>query len=201
MTTTRRPGIRHGMVPVVMLALLAAGCGTRHAAGTVEANGSPQATPTTSATSSTPATPSIPADFPCPGETSTPTPTPTAHVKVTSGDHYTENHGFRTPFALHGQRRCDGLAAVAHVKSALEPLRKRGDFAPEHTRSALTGPGYPAQQVRSYRLGPDGVGFRIEADTSPIMCVTGTMGTKSVQAKAFGGYPDHPGCETPSGGH
>lgn len=33
------------------------------------------------------------------------------------------------------------------------------------------------------------------------MCVKGTMGRKSVEAKAFGGYPDHPGCETPSGGH
>lgn len=173
MTTSRRP-----VLPLVLLALLAAaGCGTQRAAGSVEANGGgPQATPTTSATSATsstsatptaPATPSTPSDFPCPGETSAPTPPPTAHVRVIPGDHYAENHGFRIPLALHGQRRCDGLAAVADVRTALEPLRRRGDFAPDDARNALTGLGYPAKQVRAYRLGPDGVGFRIEAETSP----------------------------------
>ncbi|MFD0386296.1 hypothetical protein ACFQ2B_39470 [Streptomyces stramineus] len=116
------------------------------------------------------------------------------------GDHYAENHGFRVPLPLHGRRRCDGLAAVGRIEAALEPLRKRGDFAPEHTRSALTGLGYPAGKVRSYENGPTGVGFLIEVDASQL-CVEGTMNRDSTRAESFGGYPDHSGCDTPSGGH
>lgn len=207
MTTIGHRRIRHAMLPVAVLALLVAGCGTQRAGDTVEAGAGPQrtaATPTGPPTGppTAPSTPSTPSDFPCPGETSTPTPPSTAHVSPAPGDHYAENHGFRVPFALHGQSRCDGLAAIARIKAALEPLRTRGDFAPEHTDSALTDLGYPAQQVRSYQLGPDGVGFLVKADTSPLVCVKGTMGGESaVQAKAFGGFPDHPGCDTPSGGH
>lgn len=201
MTTTRRAGTRHGMLPVALLALLAAGCGTQRAAGTVEAQGSPQPTPSTSTTPTARATPSTPTDFLCPGETSLPTPPPTAHPPARPGDHYAENHGFRIPFTLHGQSRCDGLAAIARVKAALGALRERGDFAADHAHSALTELGYPADQVRTLQLGPDGVGFRIKADTSPLICVKGTMGPTSFEAEAFGGFPDHPGCDTPSGGH
>ncbi|WP_251018481.1 hypothetical protein [Streptomyces sp. ISL-11] len=149
------------------------------------------------------ATPSTPVDLPCPGESATPTPLPTADTSGSAapGDHYAENHGFRVPFPLHGRRRCDGLAAVGRIEAALEPLRERGDFAPEHTRSALTGLGYPAGKVRSYENGPTGVGFLIEVDASPLLCVEGTMNPGSTRAESFGGYPDHSGCETPSGGH
>ncbi|WP_393098197.1 hypothetical protein [Streptomyces sp. LN325] len=55
-------------------------------------------------------------------------------------DHYAENHGFMVPFPLRGRERCEGLAAVARVEGALEPLRGRGDFAPNSTRDALDRP-------------------------------------------------------------
>ncbi|MCX4625495.1 hypothetical protein [Streptomyces sp. NBC_01443] len=141
-------------------------------------------------------------DLPCPGESPTPTPPRSADTSGSAapGDRYAENHGFRVPFPLHGQRRCDGLAAVGRIEAALEPLRKRGDFAPEHTRDALTGLGYPAGKVRSYENGPTGVSFLIEVDASPL-CVEGRMDRDSTRADPFGGYPDHSGCDTPSGGH
>ncbi|MGV4984629.1 hypothetical protein ACWC0C_35550 [Streptomyces sp. NPDC001709] len=115
-------------------------------------------------------------------------------------DHYAENHGFRVPIPLHGQSRCDGLTAVARVKSALEPLRRRGDFAPGSVRNALTGLGYSAGKVQVYQDGSTGVGFLIDIGASP-WCVEGTMSSDSAKADAFGGYPDGTGCEPPSGGH
>ncbi|WBO68777.1 hypothetical protein [Streptomyces camelliae] len=115
-------------------------------------------------------------------------------------DHYAENHGFRVPFPLHGRSRCDGLTAVGRVKSALEPLRRRGDFAPAGVRSALTGLGYSAGKVQVYQDGPTGVGFLIDIGASP-WCVEGTMSSDSTKADAFGGYPDGTGCEPPRGGH
>ncbi|AEW98354.1 hypothetical protein [Streptantibioticus cattleyicolor] len=115
------------------------------------------------------------------------------------GDHYAENNGFKVPFDLYGRQRCEGLAAVSRVRNALEPLRKRGDFVPEDTRKALVGLGYPEGKVRSYQDGT-GVGFLVEADPSPL-CVEGTMLRDATRADAFGGYPDHDGCEVPSGGH
>ncbi|GGN79831.1 hypothetical protein GCM10011579_064730 [Streptomyces albiflavescens] len=140
-------------------------------------------------------------DFRCPGESATPAAPTTAVTSVPAApptDHYAENHGFMVPFPLHGERRCEGLAAVGRVQRALEPLRERGDFDPESTRSALTGLGYAVGKVRSYQDGPTGVGFLIDAFP---LCVEGTMDRKSTQADAFGGYPDHPGCDRPSGGH
>lgn len=185
-------GVRLGMVPAALLALLAAGCGTRHVGDDAGA-GVPSRTAV--------AAPSAPVDFPCPGESSVPAPPVTAAASdpaVPPTDHYAENHGFMVPFPLHGQSRCDGLAAVRRVEDALEPLRRRGDFAPESTRGALTRLGYPAGKVQSYQNGPTGVDFLI--GTYPI-CVEGTMNRDAVQADAFSGYPDHPGCARPSGGH
>ncbi|WP_079110346.1 hypothetical protein [Streptomyces roseifaciens] len=115
-------------------------------------------------------------------------------------DHYAENHGFRVPLPLRGQSRCDGLAVVQRIKDTLEPLRKRGDFAPENTRNALTGLGYSAGKVQAHQNGPTGVGFLIDTGGSPL-CVEGTMDRASIKADAFGGYPDHSGCDVPSGGH
>ncbi|WP_344021696.1 hypothetical protein, partial [Streptomyces luteireticuli] len=114
------------------------------------------------------------------------------------GDHYAENHGFRVPIPLHGPLRCEGLAAVKRVEDALEPLRRRGDFTTAGTRGALTGLGYAAGKVRVYENGPTGVGFLVEA---PRMCLEGTWDQDATRAEAFGGYPDHSGCEVPSGGH
>jgi hypothetical protein len=152
------------------------------------------------------ATPSTPVDFPCPGESPTSAPPTTADTPDPSApagggpptDHYAENHGFMVPIPLHGQRRCDGLAAVRRVTGALEPLRMRGDFDPEGTRSALTGLGYSAGKVQSYQNGPTGVSFLIDAFP---LCVEGTMDRVSTRADAFAGYPDHPGCDRPTGGH
>ncbi|MEU0037394.1 hypothetical protein [Streptomyces sp. NPDC006333] len=197
MTVIRTTGVRFGMVPMVVpavLAVLAVGCGTQRAGD--EAGAAGVAGPSRAAV-----TPSAPVDFPCPGESPKPTPTPTPS---TSGpatpptDHYAENHGFMVPFPLHGQERCEGLAAIAGIKGALEPLRERGDFAPDSTLGALTGLGYPASKVRTYQDGPTGVGFLI--DTYPL-CVEGGMNRVSTQADAFGGYPDHSACDRPSGGH
>lgn len=192
MTTIRTTGVRLGMLPLAVLAMLAAGCGTQRPGDDARADG-----PSRTAT----ATPSTPVDFPCPGETPTPTPSATAD---TSGpatpptDHYAENHGFMVPLPLHGRLRCDGLAAVGRVEGALEPLRKRGDFDPESTRSALARLGYSAGKVQSYQNGPTGVSFLIDALP---LCVEGTMNRASIRADTFAGYPDHTGCDRPSGGH
>ncbi|WP_051370398.1 hypothetical protein [Streptomyces sp. 142MFCol3.1] len=192
MTKIRKTAVRSAMLPVAVLAVLVAGCGSQRPGDTTGA-GAPSRTPA--------ATPSKPADFPCPGENPTPTPTPSASTSgpaVPPTDHYAENHGFMVPIPLHGERRCEGLAVVRRVEDALEPLRRRGDFAPENTRSALTALGYSAGNVQSYQNGSTGVGFLIDA--SPL-CVEGTMNLDSTKADAFAGYPDHTGCDRPSGGH
>ncbi|MFE0508813.1 hypothetical protein [Streptomyces sp. NPDC058964] len=192
MTTIKSTRFRRGMLPMTLLAVLAAGCGTHRAGDGTGADGPPRTGKSASSTR---------ADFPCPGESPSPIPSPTA---ATSGpaapptDHYAENHGFMVPFPLHGQRRCDGLTAVEHIKTALEPLRERGDFDPESTRTALVRLGYPDETVRSYQNGPTGVGFLV--DTYPL-CLEGEMNRASTQADAFGDYPDHSGCDQPSGGH
>ncbi|NEC66096.1 hypothetical protein G3I41_15850 [Streptomyces sp. SID9727] len=116
-------------------------------------------------------------------------------------DHYAENHGFQVPFPLHGQDRCDGLAAVGRIEKALEPLRERGDFSPAHTREALMGLGYGPGAVELHQSGGTVVGFLIRAGVSPLLCVKGTMGRAATEVSAFGGYPDHPSCDRPSGGH
>lgn len=188
----RTTGVRLGMLPMAVLAMLAAGCGTHRPGDNAGADG-----PSRTAA----ATPSTPVDFPCPGESPTPTPPTTADTSGPAApptDHYAENHGFMVPFPLHGQHRCDGLAAVGRVEGALEPLRKRGDFSPESTRDALTGLGYSTGNVQSYQNGPTGVSFLIDAFP---LCVEGTMSRDVTQADAFGGYPDHPGCDRPTGGH
>ncbi|MFF4398684.1 hypothetical protein [Streptomyces sp. NPDC001480] len=89
---------------------------------------------------------------------------------------------------------------MGRVKSALEPLRRRGDFAPDNVREALTGLGYSAGKVQAYQDGPTGVGFLIDIGVAP-WCVEGAMSRDSTEADAFGGYPDGTGCEPPSGGH
>ncbi|MFG2531968.1 hypothetical protein [Streptomyces sp. NPDC048516] len=195
MAMIRTTGVRRGMPPTVVLAVLgalAAGCGTQRP-GDGARGGEPSRTAV--------AAPSRPADFPCPGESPSPTPNPTSRSSGPAAPptgHYAENHGFRVPLPLHGQSRCDGLAAVSRIERALEPLRRRGDFNPVSTRSALTGLGYPAGKVQSHENGPTGVSFLIEA--SPL-CLEGTMDRRTTQADAFGGYPDHSGCDVPSGGH
>lgn len=197
MTMIRTVGRRRRTLPTAVLALaapiiLVAGCGTLRPGDEVTGGG-PARTPVP--------TPSVAADFMCPGESPSPTPRKTASTPdptTPPTDHYAENHGFMVPFPLHGQRRCDGLAAVERVEHALEPLRERGDFAPQSTVDALTRLGYAAGSVQAYQNGPTGVSFLL--DTYPV-CVEGTMDRATTKADAFGGYPDHPGCDRPSGGH
>ncbi|MFF8595023.1 hypothetical protein ACF061_26955 [Streptomyces sp. NPDC015220] len=190
MTKIGMTGAGRGVLPLAVLALLAAGCGTQRPGD--DAGARPSA-PTVRATAS------ALADFPCPGESPTPTSAATASGPAGAPtDHYAENHGFRVPIPLHGRLRCDGLAAVARVEKALEPLRERGDFDPDSTRDVLTGLGYPAGKVRSYQNGDTGVGFLVDAAT---MCLEGTMNRTATKADAFGGYPDGSDCEPPSGGH
>ncbi|PKV83589.1 hypothetical protein [Streptomyces sp. TLI_146] len=191
MTMISTGRIRAGMLPMAVLALLLTGCGTERAGSGAGADRTPSRTPV--------ATPSTPVDSPCPSESPTSAPaTAGTTPAVPPADHYAENHGFMVPLPLHGKRRCEGLQAVGRVERALEPLRKRRDFAPESTRTALTGLGYPAGRVSSYQNGPTGVGFLIDAFP---LCVEGTMDRQSTRAEAFGGYPDHSGCDRPSGGH
>ncbi|MFF9087404.1 hypothetical protein ACF1BE_13465 [Streptomyces sp. NPDC014991] len=197
MTTLRKTRARLGLLPLTLMVLLAAGCGTQRAEGTADSYRRSHPTPTGIST------PSTPADFPCPGESPEPTAstaatTPSSTVPPT--DHYAENHGFDVPIALHGKSRCDGLTAVGRVKSALEPLRRRGDFSPDNVRDALTGLGYSAGKVQAHQDGSGGVGFLIDIGVSP-WCVEGTMSSDSTKADAFGGYPDGTDCEPPSGGH
>ncbi|MFE0101025.1 hypothetical protein [Streptomyces sp. NPDC059009] len=185
----------------VSLALLATGCGTDRP-GDAAATATDAAAPAQTAPSTSGAT----ADVPCPGESHSPTARATGTADgapppaAEPGDHYAENHGFREPFPLHGKRRCAGLAAVERVERALEPLGERGDFTPESVRAALTGLGYAEGKVQTYEDGPERVGFLIEVDDSPL-CVEGAMREAAVEADAFGGYPDHAGCDVPSGGH
>ncbi|CAG6391573.1 hypothetical protein NMG29_22395 [Streptomyces cocklensis] len=194
MTTIRTgPAVRLGILPLALLAVLAAGCGTRTTQDGADGAGANR--PSASA-------PAKPADFPCPGESTTPPPPPT--TAPTSGpavpptDHYAENHGFMVPFTLHGKSRCDGLAAVARVKSALGPLSRRGDLDPGSTYAALSDLGYT--KIDTYPLGTYGVAFDAEVDSSPL-CVEGTVSQDTLAADAFGGYPDHIGCDRPTGGH
>ncbi|MEU6219187.1 hypothetical protein ABZ845_16960 [Streptomyces sp. NPDC047022] len=192
MTKIRSTAVRRSMLPLAALAVLA-GCGTQRAGGDAGAAGPSRAGSTTTV-------PSVPTDFPCPGESSSPAAPTTAGGSAPASpptDHYAENHGFRVPFPLHGQKRCDGLAASARITKALEPLRERGDFEAASTLAALTRLGYPAGKVESYQ-NPTGVDFLIDASS---MCLEGTLNRDSVKADAFGGYPDHSGCDVPSGGH
>ncbi|WP_372351853.1 hypothetical protein [Streptomyces sp. KL116D] len=116
------------------------------------------------------------------------------------GDHYAENHGFRVPFALHGQRRCDGLAAVRRVEHALRPLRERGDFT---AKSAASGrwsrSQLPDGGVRAQR---DSAGVYFPRHRRPDATVRGGRPVPGGPAgrRAFGSYPDHVGCDLPSGG-
>ncbi|MCQ4083520.1 hypothetical protein NGB36_23715 [Streptomyces sp. RB6PN25] len=192
MTMIRTTGVRRGMLLIAVLAMLAAGCGTHRPGDNAGADG-----PSRTAA----ATPSTPVDFPCPGESPTLAPPTTADAPGPAApptDHYAENHGFMVPLPLHGRHRCDGLAAAGRVEGALEPLRERGDFDPESTRNALTQLGYPARKVQTYQNGPTGVSFLIDAFP---LCVEGTMNRASTLADAFAGYPDHSGCDRPTGGH
>ncbi|WP_327320067.1 hypothetical protein [Streptomyces sp. NBC_01235] len=193
MTKRRRTQVRLGMPLLAVLGMVAAGCGTDRA-GDDEAGAGASAR-------ATGRTPSAPVDFPCPGESPTPTPSPTGNTSAPATppvDHYAENHGFMVPIPLHGQQRCDGLAAARRIEAALEPLRERGDFAPDSTRGALTALGYSAGSVQSYQNGSTGVGFLIDGQP---MCLEGSMNRATVEADAFDGYPDHTGCDRPSGGH
>ncbi|MGW2050582.1 hypothetical protein ACWCPF_36220 [Streptomyces sp. NPDC001858] len=195
MTRMRRTELRFGIPLLAILAVLVAGCGTERAGDTAGDGGS---SPTAART------PSAPVDFPCPGESPAPTPTPSVPADSLAAsatpplDHYAENHGFMVPIPLHGERRCAGLAAAERIEAALEPLRERGDFAPESTRGALAGLGYSAGKVQSYQNGPTGVSFLVDAQP---LCLEGTMSSGSTRVDAFAGYPDHTGCDRPSGGH
>ncbi|MEV7184467.1 hypothetical protein [Kitasatospora sp. NPDC093102] len=194
MTTIRTRRGRLGIPALAALAVLAAGCGTKHAD---TAQGAGTGTPPAATTAQ-----GKPVDFPCPGETPTPTPTVTrtaspAAPPALPPDHYAENHGFKLQLPLHGQSRCDGLAAVQRVKAALEPLRMGNDYTPDSTRARLTGLGYPADRVRVQAIGRTTVGFTVDATG---MCLAGTMIPDSTQAEAFAGYADG-GCEEPRGGH
>ncbi|MET8542420.1 hypothetical protein ABZW03_17465 [Kitasatospora sp. NPDC004799] len=192
MTKIRTGRGRLGLPALAVLAVLAAGCGTKHVdTGQGAGTGAPTTAGSTARAEQ--------ADVPCPGETPTPTRTASPTAPATPPlDHYAENHGFKVPLPLHGQTRCDGLAAVQRVKAALEPLRMGNDYTPESTRARLTGLGYPADKVRVQGIGRTTVGFTVEATG---MCLTGTMVPDSTQAEAFGGYPDGRGCEEPRGGH
>ncbi|MFH7594520.1 hypothetical protein WDV06_05360 [Streptomyces racemochromogenes] len=208
MTTFRMTSARRRMLPWAAVFLLTTGCGAQRADDGPDAG--PRADPAPAGTAAmAPApvpAPGTPSDSPCPGESPTPTAPGASGTPGTSApsappaDHYAENHAFRIPLPLHGQSRCDGLAAVGRVEHALEPLRRRGDFAPESVRSALSGLGYATGKVHAYQNGPTGVGFLVDIGASP-WCVEGTMSRDSTRAEAFGGYPDGTGCEPPRGGH
>ncbi|MEU2055041.1 hypothetical protein [Streptomyces bungoensis] len=188
---------RRALLPVLLLAALAAGCGTEQAGGGASAGNA------ASAARGATASPSVPVDRPCPGESTTPTPqapAPSASPTAPPNDHYAENHGFMVPFPLHGDRRCQGLEEAGRVRKALEPLRRRGDFSTGKVREALLGLGYPAEQVETSQDGPTSVGFLVQADDYPV-CVEGDMNRARTETDAFGGYPDGTGCDRPSGGH
>ena len=193
-TRTRRRSLPMAVLPLAALALLTAGCGTHRPGDEVAADrASRSAMPVPVQTA--------PADFRCAGESAAPTAPRTADTPVPTApptDHYAENHGFMVPFPLHGQTRCDGLAAAGRVKAALEPLRKQHDFDPANTRDALGRLGYSPAQVEAGQDGPTGVSFLVDAHG---YCLEGTYDRAATRVDAFGGYPDHSGCDRPTGGH
>ncbi|MFF7990637.1 hypothetical protein ACFZDG_12725 [Kitasatospora xanthocidica] len=188
MTMIRSRRGRLGTPAVAALAVLAAGCGTTH----VDAPGGTAApTPAVTAVAATQG------DYPCPGETPTRTPTPTASSAEATGpvtDHYAENHAFKAPLPLHGERRCEGLEAVRRIKVALEPVRARHQVDPDGIRKALVGLGYPADKVKVQSGGA----FLIDATG---LCLSGSTAGEATSVEAFAGYPDGTGCEEPRGGH
>lgn len=93
-----------------------------------------------------------------------------------------------------GRRPDDGSKARSNHSA------KGGDFTPGSTHSARTGLGHPDGKVESYEDGPSAVGFLTEV-TASTLCVGGTLNRVPNRADAFGGYPDHSGCDVPSGGH
>ncbi|MFJ2577997.1 hypothetical protein [Kitasatospora aureofaciens] len=189
MTMIKAACVRAG---VAVAALLVAGCGTEH----VAAGGVGAGTPSRSVTVAP--TPSGPLDFPCPGESPTAAPTRSASgTDPAPVDKYAENNGFKMPIPLHGQPRCDGLEAAKRVEGALEALRKKGNYQAESAKSALAALGYAPEKVQVFQ-NPTGVNFLIDASR---MCLEGSMDKASTKADAFGGYPDHSGCDVPRGGH
>lgn len=197
MTKIGSAGGRRALLPVVLLAALAAGCGTQRAGDdTSAADAAP-------ASRGAAATPSAPVDRPCPGESATATPrapAPSTSPTAPPSDHYAENHGFMVPLPLHGDRRCQGLEEAGRVRTALEPLRRRGDFSAGRVREALLGLGYPAERVEASQDGPASVDFLVQADDHPV-CVEGDVNRARTETDAFGGYPDGTGCDRPPGGH
>lgn len=195
MAMTRVTGA--GLGALLAAAVLAAGCGTERPGGSADARTGPAPTGISR--------PSTPVNFRCPGESASAVPTPTAHRSGSEAappaNRDVENHGFQVPFSLYGQSRCDGIEAVTRIEKALEPMRERGDFASEAVREVLTGLGYSSGETQTTQIGPAEVGFLIDVDDSPLLCVEGTMSPGSTHAEAFGGYPDHHGCDLPSGGH
>lgn len=194
MTMITARGVRLRTAPLALLAVLTvpavvvAGCGTQHADGS-GANGPSAPAPT------------VPREVACPGESAAPAPPTTAQSTapaVPPTDHYAENHGFMVPLPLHGRSRCDGLAAVGRVRSALLPLSRRGDVDPSSTYSVLSDLGYT--NIATYPLGTTGVAFVAEG-VRPRLCLEGELSRRSLTADAFAGYPDHTGCDRPTGGH
>lgn len=182
---------------VALLALALAGCGTR----TVDGTGSqvPSGRPAPAATSASAS--ASPSDALCPGETPSPTPTAPAVTEPNIGDgapHYAENHGFMVPIALHGQRRCEGLAEIRRMTAALEPLREKRDFSAGHVSDGLVGLGYEPGSVTVSVYGSTSVSFLV--DRTPF-CFKGTMNSAATEIDAFGGYPDGTHCRPPTGGH
>ncbi|WP_229928974.1 hypothetical protein [Kitasatospora xanthocidica] len=188
MTTIRTRWGRLRIPAVAALAVLAAGCGTTH----VDAPGG-----TAARTPAATAVATAQGDHPCPGETPTRTPTATASNAEATGpvtDHYAENHAFKAPLPLHGERRCEGLEAVRRIKAALEPVRARYQVDPDGIRKALVGLGYPADKVKVQRGGE----FLIDATG---LCLSGSTAGEATTVEAFAGYAEGTGCEEPRGGH
>ncbi len=191
MNTFRSVEGRWGLPAMAVLAVLVSGCGTRHAGD--DTAGAP------AAVAGTPSATAAATDYPCPGET--PSAQPPGESATPTGpptDHFAENHGFMEPFPLHGRLRCKGLATIRRVETALEPLRRRGDFDPASAGRTLGRLGFPAGSVWTGENGPTGVSFLIS--TYPV-CVQGTMDRDTTRADAFSGYPDHAACDQPRGGH
>lgn len=186
---------RHGWTALVALVVAAVIFGAQQMADSADSDGAGR-----SGGASTPrvVSPSAPLDFPCPGETPTPTIEQPQDGASALDDRYVENHQYRVPFPLHGQRRCDGIAAAQRITAALEPLRAGGDLSPGTVRAALTGLGYSEDDVEAHFNGPVVVNFLVDATP---LCLEGSLNRVGVEVTAFGGYPDHVGCDTPSGGH
>jgi hypothetical protein len=134
-----------------------------------------------------------------------PSPSPSVTVAETVspvGDmppNYGDNHAYRSTARLTGENYCTGRSESERVTGALNTLRaKGGTLDPAGVAAALTGLGYPADNVRTGSYGEGRVSFTV---TLTPVCLDGSVEQGGTKVEAHGAYIEGTGCVEPAGGH